>query len=194
MRWGLRELATLAADCGSAAFVAWVLLHPERLAQGQVQALLMGLMLFELLAAALAWVAGDGLARHGLNRGTATGAVLLSMVYLTAAGLAAAITGAWQVALAAAWLPAAKGLEAWSVRGGMADKARALRRLAALTAVCWLVYIVCLVYGAQRLGYMTLNARGERVVDWHNGFAAGLTALYFIVLAVARLALRPASR
>ena len=53
---------------------------------------------------------------------------------------------------------------------------------------------MCLVYGAQRLGYMTLNARGERVVDWHNGYAAGLTAGYFIVLAVARLALRPASR
>jgi len=194
MRWGARDLVTLAADCGSAAFVAWVLLHPARLAQGQVQALLMGLMLFELLAAALAWVVGEGLARQGLDRATATGAVLLSLVYLTAAGLAAAITGAWQVALAAAWLPAAKGLEAWSVRGDLEDKARALRRLAALTAVCWLVYIVCLVYGAQRLGYMTLNARGERVVDWHNGYAAGLTAGYFIVLAVARLALRPASR
>ena len=128
-----------------------------------------------------------------MRRLTGACAVLLSMVYLAAAGLAAAISGAWQVALAAAWLPAAKALEAWSVRGGMADKARALRRLAALTAACWLVYIVCLVYGAQRLGYMTLNARGERVVDWHNGYAAGLTAGYFIVLAIALLALRPAS-
>ena len=194
MRWRARDLATLAADCASAAFVAWVLLHPERLAAGQVQALLMGLMLFELLAAGLAWVAGGGLQRHGLNAGTATGAVLLSLVYLAAAGLAAAITGAWQVALAAAWLPAAKGLEAWSVRGGIEDKARALRRLAALTCVCWLVYIVCLAYGAQRLGYTTLNARGERVVDWHNGFAAGLTAAYFVVLSVARLVLRPVQR